>query len=75
MGPGEMVFEVRVSRVIYILESFPCAAEVAGQVLTRKMVEELLVIEEVHFAEVAPGVRKDFSLLFISRIAKFYVRL
>jgi hypothetical protein len=38
--------------------------------LSREMIEELLVVEEVHFAEVTPGMRQDFSLFFIARISK-----
>ena len=37
--------------------------------LSRQVVVELLIVEEVLLAEVAPGVRQDLGLLFVARVS------
>ena len=43
--------------------------QIAGKMLSAQVVEEPLLIEEVFFAEIAPGVGKNFSLLFVARVS------
>ena len=66
---GKVSLQSLICLIVHILVVF--TAQMACKMHSIQMINEYQLVEEVFFAEIAPRVRQDLSLLFSARVSMF----